>query len=68
MNQLCTFTGQSISLIGRVPIEILPEKRHITQVLTVSISSAEFHLERLAPNDIYYYTSQEAVLDWSGLI
>ena len=23
-------TGQNISLIGRVPIEILPEKRHIT--------------------------------------
>ena len=28
--QISAHTGQSISLIGRVPIEILPGKRHIT--------------------------------------
>ena len=38
-------TGQIISSIGRVPIEILPGKRHITQVLTVSLSSAGFQME-----------------------
>ena len=30
LTKFLTITGQSISLIGRVPIEILPEKRHIT--------------------------------------
>ena len=29
-SRISFFTGQSISLIGKVPIEILPGKRHIT--------------------------------------
>ena len=40
----------------RVPIEILPGKRHIMWVLTVSLFSAEFQMEPLAPNVIHYYT------------
>ena len=48
-------TGQSISSLGKVPIEILPGKRHITWVLTVLPFSAEFQTEPLAPNVIYYY-------------
>ena len=52
-------TDQSISLIGKVPIEILPGKRHITRVLDVLIFSAEFQMEPRAPNIIYYYTSLE---------
>ena len=47
-----------------VPIEILPAKRHITWVLAVLLLSAEFQTEPLAGNVIYYYTSQEAVLDF----
>ena len=56
-------TGQNISLLGKVPIEILPGKRHITWVLAVLIISSEFQMEPLGPNVIYYYTSQAAVLD-----
>ena len=55
------YTGQSIFLTGRVPIEILPGKLHITLVLTVLLFSAEFQMEPLAPNAISYDTSQEAV-------
>ena len=49
-------TGQSISLLGKVPIEILPGKRHITWVLAVLLSMAEFQMETLAPNAISYDT------------
>ena len=55
-------TGQSASSLGKVPIEILPGKRHITWVLAVWLFSAEFQMEPLAPNVIYYYTSQEISL------
>ena len=51
-----TTTGRSISSLGKVPIEILPGKRHITWVLAVLLFSAEFQLEPLAPYVIYYYT------------
>ena len=50
--------GQSKSSLGKVPIEILPGKRHITWVLAVLRFSAEFQMEPLGPNVIYYYTSQ----------
>ena len=43
-------TGQSISSLGKVPIEILPGKRHITWVLTVLLFTAEFQMEPLALN------------------
>ena len=36
------FPGQSITSLGKVPIEILPRKRHITWVLTVLLFSTEF--------------------------
>ena len=49
-------TGQSISLIGRVPIEILPGNRHITWVLAVLLFTAEFQMEPLVPNAISYDT------------
>ena len=47
--------------VYRVPIKILPGKLHITQVLTVSVSSAGFQMEPPGANVIYYDTSQEAV-------
>ena len=53
-------TGQSISLLGKVPIEIRPEKRHITWVLTVLLFKAEFQMEPLAPNIISYDTRPAA--------
>ena len=56
-------TGQSISSLGKVPIEILPGKRQITWVLDVLLFSAEFQMEPLAPNVIYYCISQDAILD-----
>ena len=56
-------TGKSTSLLGKVPSEILPGKRHITWVLAVLLFTAEFQMEPLAPNVIDYYTSQEVVLD-----
>ena len=49
-------TGQSISSLGKVPIEILPGKHHITWVLAVLLFSAEFQMEPLAPNAISYDT------------
>ena len=55
-------TGQSISSLGKVPIESLPGKRHITWVLAVLLFSAEIQMEPLAPNNIYYYTRQEVSL------
>ena len=42
-----SYTGQGISLNGRVPFEILPEKRIITQVSDVMISMEEFQMEPL---------------------
>ena len=36
------FDRQSISSLGKVPIEILLVKRHITWVLVVSLFTAEF--------------------------
>ena len=55
------YTGRSISSLGKVPIEILSGKRHITLVLTVSLFLAGFQMEPLAANVIYYDTTQEAV-------
>ena len=49
-------TGQSMPLLGKVPIEILPGKRHITWVLAVLLISAEFQMEPLAQNAIPYDT------------
>ena len=49
------YTGQSIYSLGKVPIEILPGKRHITWVLAMLFFSAEFQMEPLAPNVIHYY-------------
>ena len=54
-------TGQSKSSLGKVPIEILPGKRHITWVLALLLFSAEFQMEPLAPYIIHYCTSQETV-------
>ena len=56
-------TGQGISLNGKVPFEILPEKRHITQVLYAMRFTEEFQMEPPAPNVILYDTSQKGVLD-----
>ena len=42
-------TGLSISSLGKVPIEILPGKRHIMWILAVLLHSAEFQMEPLAP-------------------
>ena len=47
-------TVQSISSLGKVPIEILPGKRRITWVLVVLHFAAEFQMEPLAPSVIYY--------------
>ena len=41
---------------GRVPIEILSGKRHITWVLAVLVFAAEFQMEPLAPNATSYDT------------
>ena len=49
-------TGQSKSSLGKVPIEILPGKRHITWVLALLLFSAQFQMEPLAPNAISYDT------------
>ena len=38
-------TGQCISLLGTVPSEILPGKRHITWVLGALLFSTEFQME-----------------------
>ena len=51
-------TGQRISSLGKVPIEILPGKPHNTWVLAVLLFTTEIQMEPLAPNIIYYYTSQ----------
>ena len=40
-------TGQIISSLGKVPIEILPEERHITWVSAVLIFCGEFQMEPL---------------------
>ena len=61
--QASTPTGQIISSLGKVPIELLPGKRHITWVLAVLLFTAEFQMEPPAPTVIHYCTSQEAVLD-----
>ena len=50
------FKGQSISTLGKVSIEILPGKSHITWVLAVLLFSAEFQMEPFAPNAILYDT------------
>ena len=52
-------TGQSISSLGKVPIEILPGKRNIAWVLAVLVFTAEIQMEPLDRNVIHYYTSQE---------
>ena len=41
---------------GKVPFEILPEKRHITWVLGVLLLTEEFQMEPLAPIAISYDT------------
>ena len=46
------YTVQSISSLGKVPIEILPGKHNITWVLAVLPFSAEFQMEPLTPNAI----------------
>ena len=61
-SQTLMLTGQSISSLGKISIEILPRKRHITWVSDVLIFSAEFQMEPRAPNIIYYYTSLEVGL------
>ena len=45
-----------IYTLGKVPIEILPEKRHITWVLAVLLFKAVFQTEPLASNAISYDT------------
>ena len=52
-------TGQSISLLGKVPIEILPGRHHITWVLAMllfmpTFQMAKFQMEPLGPNAISY--------------
>ena len=37
-----TITGREISLNGKVPIEILPERRHNTWVMAVLLFTEEF--------------------------
>ena len=55
-----------MSLNGKVPFEILPERRHNTWVLAVLLFTQEFHLEPLVPYVICYDTSPEEVLDQIG--
>ena len=50
-------TGKWISSLGKVPLEIFPGKRHIVWVLTVILSSEQFHYGIPAPNVIRYKTS-----------
>ena len=45
-----------MSSLGKVPIEILPEKRHITWVSNVLVFSEEFQMEPSAPYSISYDT------------
>ena len=45
-----------ITVLGKVPIGILPGKRHITWVLALLLFSAEFQMELLAPYAISYDT------------
>ena len=47
---------QSISSFGKVPIEILPGKRHITWVFAVLLFTAELQMEPLAFNATSYDT------------
>ena len=49
-------TGQRISSLGKVPIEILPGKCHITWVLAVLLFTLEFQMEILAPYAFSYDT------------
>ena len=49
-------TGPDISSLGKVPIEILPGKRHITWVLAMLLLRAEFQIEVLPPYAISYHT------------
>ena len=56
--------GQSISLLRRVPIEILSEKHHITWVLVILLFTGEFQMETLAPYFIDYYTSSTSLILW----
>ena len=46
---------------GKELIEILPGKRQITWVLAGLLFSAEFQMEPLSPNPIYYCTSKKIV-------
>ena len=50
-------TDQGISELGKVPFEILPEKRHIAWVSAVVLFSNEFQSELTAPYVIRYCTS-----------
>ena len=49
-------TGQSIYPLGKVPIEILLGKLHITWVSAVLLFTAEFQMEPRAPSVNSYYT------------
>ena len=49
-------TDQNMSSLGKVPIEFLPGKRHITWVLAVLLFSTEIQMEPLAPYAISYDT------------
>ena len=55
------FRDQSISSLGKVPIEIQPGKLRITWVLAVLLFSAELQMEPPVANVILNDTSQEAV-------
>ena len=47
---------QSISSLGKIPIEIMPGKGHITWVLAVFLCTTEFQMEPPVPNAISYDT------------
>ena len=60
-----SYTCQSITSLKKVPIEILPGKRYIMWVLTVSLFTAEIQIEPLAPHETrpatyltYYWLEQ----------
>ena len=59
------FNMTAMLVTVKVPIEILPGKRHITWVLAVLLFTEEFQMEPLASN-VICYTSQENVLNQIG--
>ena len=60
--------GQIIFSLGKVPIEILPGKLHITWVLVLLLFTIEFQMEPLTHNAISYDTRPTAKYVLANLV